>query len=393
MKKAQFFNEAFLARRSFRFPVLRFFLYLLFVFSGLSFFSCGQEPIFYEISLEEELVPPRISGTPTNMVVFDNKMYVAGERLFQYSLNSGKGAWDEPSPPPQLPNRTISLAATNNHLYALTGELGGSALYKKDKDSSSWEKVTKHPDYPILQTIYGDEKQLFAGAQKTTGNQYAILYDDGSGTLKLLKDKTGLLKGAVLDGSSHLLAVFGDGNHTDPQYQGIFKVDEPAMYFHPDPVPGTEKKNFAGIIHTGSAGASPIAAVGRNGVVYTGNNGGFTEMCQEGPIFTGALALGKGTKGEDLLFLGVQGGSGAGGYREILLSDNPWKLRNPGETQPSSVSNYERYHSSIANHPVNYIFQTPAEIDPGMTIFVSTQKDGLWSYRERDGEWQWNREP
>lgn len=373
----------------FRFPIFRFFLYLLFLFGGLSFFSCGQEPIFYEISLEEELVPPRISGTPTNMVVFDNKMYVAGERLFQYSLNSGgEGVWDEPSPPPQPPNKIISLAATNNHLYALTGELQGSALYRKDKDSG-WKEVTKYPGYPILQTIYGDEKQLFAGAQKTTGDQYAILYDDGNGALKLLDDKAGLLRGAVLEGSSHLLAVFGDGNRTESQYRGIFKVNESTMVFDPNPVPGTGSINFTGIIHTGSV----VAAVNRSGVVYAGNSGGFTEMCRQGPTFTGALALGKSTKGEDLLFLGVQGGSGAGGYREILLSDNPWTLRNPGENQPSSVSNYERYHSSIANHPVNYIFQTPAKIDPRMTIFVSTQKDGLWSYRERDGEWQWNREP
>jgi hypothetical protein len=392
MKKAKPLKRSLLSL-----PALRLIRYGALIFSGLFFFSCGQEPIFYEISLEVELIPPKISGTPANMVLFDNKMYVAGKRLFQYSLNSdGEGVWDDPLPPPQPSNGKISaLAATEDYLYALMGELQGSVLYKKGKDPGQWENVTKHPDYPIMQTIYGDEKQLFVGAQKTTGDQYAILYEK-DGELAPLRDNTGLLRGAVLDGSSHLLAVFGDGKREEAealQYRGIFKVDGSAMVFDPAPVPGTGGINFAGIIHTRSAGASPIAAVTRNGVVYTGDSGGFGEKCKEGLTLTGGLALWEdpADSSKRLLLLGVQGGTGAGGYREILLSGDPWKIKNPGD-QPSSVSNYGRYHSTIANHPVNYIFQAPPEVDPDRTIFASTQKDGFWSYRERDGEPQWNRE-
>jgi hypothetical protein len=372
MKKAKPFNRVF-----FTLPVSRVFLYPLLFFSGLLLFSCGQDPIFYEISLEEELVPPRISGTPTNIVVFDQKMYVAGETLHQYGQDgSGNPLWDRPDPQP--PGKISALAATDTHLYALTGELSQARLYRQEKGSAGWTLITNNSDYPVLQNMYGDGQGLFVGAQKRTDGGYAILYER-NGALTFLQDGTGLLKGAVWDGSSHLLATYGGG---------IFQVDG-SMTFSPDALQGTAGINFEGLIDTGSA----IAAVSRNGSVYSGNAAGFTEIIPGGPKFTGALALGKTGDGSALLFLGVQGGSGSGGYREILLSDAPWKIRTPGRDKPSSVSNYERYHSSIANHPVNHIFQVPKEIDPAMTIFASTQKDGLWSYRERDGSWQWNREP
>ncbi|MDR2102238.1 MAG: hypothetical protein LBP43_06675 [Treponema sp.] len=342
---------------------------LLFLVSGSFFFSCGQEPIFYEISLEEELVPPRISGTPTNIVLFDQKMYVAGERLHQYA------PWTTSIPQPK--GKISSLAATDTHLYALTGELSGTRLYRKAKNSDAWVEIIKHERYPILQNIYGDSTRLFVGAQNRTTGPYAILYDQG-GKLTLLKEDTKLLKGAVLDGN-HLIATLGDG---------IFALSDSSMVFPQNPVSGTEGKSFSGLIHTGSA----VVAVSRNGIVYSGNAGGFAEKAQGDLTFTGALALGT-WGGNTLLLLGVQGGKGAGGYREILLSGDSWKIRTPGEDETSSVSNKEKYHSSIANHPVNHIFQVPAGLDSAMTLFASTQKDGLWSYRRRGGEGQWNREP
>jgi hypothetical protein len=372
-------------------PVFRLIRYGVLIFSGLFFFSCGQEPIFYEISLEVELIPPRISGTPTNMAVFKDKMYVAGgSRLFQYS----NGSWDDPLSQPPRTDRIISLAATDEYLYALTGVLQGSVLYRTD-ENFVWEKVTKDPQYPILQTIYGDKGRLFAGAQETAGDQYAVLYDE-NGKLAVLQDGTGLLKGAVWDGSSYLLAVFGDGKRTEEDientpYRGIFKVDESSMVFDSTPLSTTEGINFAGIIRTGSG----AAAVSRDGAVYSGNSGGFTPRCQQGVIFTGGLTLWEdpADSSKQLLLLGVQGGTGTGGYREIVLSEDPWTLRNPGDPdQPSSILNFGRYHSTIANHPVNYIFQVPRNVDDQMIIFASTQKDGFWSFRERSGEKQWNRE-
>ncbi|MDR3139192.1 MAG: hypothetical protein LBT95_05905 [Treponema sp.] len=363
---------------------------ILFVFSLL---SCKQQPIFYEISLELEPVAARINGATTNIVIFDGKMYVAGEGFHQYARdeNTGKALWNNvPSYPPGG-GKIRSLAATNDYLYAVTGELEGSALYRKTKDSPDWERVENNTGYPFLQTIFGNETGLFVGAAKKADKKFifAIFYDN-NGKLELIKEETQLLKGAVWDGTDHFLAVSGGTTNDGEGTKGIYKVSQGMG--DPELTGGSGDWLIEGLIKTGSR----IVAVSRKGAVYAKDAGdeSFTEKAKTGLTFTGALALYQ-KDGNGLLLFGVQGGSGAGGYREIRLSDiqgESWTIRSPGESKPSSVSSAARYHSSIASHPVNYIFQAPPGLDPEQTLFASTQKNGLWSYRMRNGEEQWNGE-
>jgi hypothetical protein len=84
------------------------------------------------------------------------------------------------------------------------------------------------------------------------------------------------------------------------------------------------------------------------------------------------------------------------GYLEIEITNgavtSASAVHEPGIGSVTSASNNERYTSGIGKYPVNFIFQAPKGIDTEMTLFASTQTQGLWSYRERDGEWQWNAE-
>jgi hypothetical protein len=82
------------------------------------------------------------------------------------------------------------------------------------------------------------------------------------------------------------------------------------------------------------------------------------------------------------------------------------EFEEPGIRDVSSVDkgDNERYKSTIGKHPVKFLFQAPESVDPpekdnlgsilypGMTLFASTQQNGVWSYRERDGMKQWNAE-
>ncbi|MDR2134540.1 MAG: hypothetical protein LBP27_05475, partial [Treponema sp.] len=84
------------------------------------------------------------------------------------------------------------------------------------------------------------------------------------------------------------------------------------------------------------------------------------------------------------------------GYMEIEINNGVVNsnsaVHEPGVGSVTSAANNERYSSGIGKYPVNFLFQAPKNIDENMTLFASTQTQGLWSYRERDGEGQWNAE-
>jgi hypothetical protein len=366
---------------------------LFVLLTGITLISCHQSPIFFIISLEVEPVDPRISGMPTNIVQVGDTLYVASrfsETVHQYKYDKDKSTW---STLPQQPGgKILDLAATNTNLYALTGDPGSARVYKK-ATGDSWEVVPNDSGYPNIQSIYGVTDRLFAGAM-INDREFAILYED-NGTLKLLKSETKILQGVALAGTTYYLATAGDGIYT-------FDGTSPSPEQDPIPIGNSGKAedykvNVAGIITVGDQ----IVGVTKSGNLLYGNAEGFKSE-GKGVSFTGGLALWKKADPEvsnsevNLLLLGIQGGSTSTihGYREIVLKPDgtldpdAMGLNIPGvDPDHSSINNNDKYNSTLRRNPVIALFQAKDN-----TLFAATVKNGLWSYRERKGEYVWNAE-
>lgn len=353
---------------------------------GLLFFACKQSPIFFDISLEVEPIDPRVEGSPTNIVQKDASLYVAGRlrgTIYKYQDSD----WGDL---PQSPGKIIELAVMDNALYALTGSPGSLSLRKFSLDSKTWTEIdTASHD---VQSLYGAGDYLFVGSKDASSSStfsYSIFYvKGGEKELKLLKSGTSLLKGAVYDESTYYLATNGNG---------ILTTDDPSST-SPQAVEVSGHNDIVGIIQVGDK----IVAVSRDGYILYGNgNGSFAAVKPSDVTYTGALATWKSNPTDDtpsLLLLGIQGGSVSTvhGYREIVLDDgniniNNMSLNRPGQNTPSSVKDdddqYNQYVVTIGKQPLSSIIQASDG-----TLFAATAKDGLWSYRERNGKWVWNAE-
>ncbi|MDR1956795.1 MAG: hypothetical protein LBQ30_08085 [Treponema sp.] len=337
---------------------------------GILLYSCKQYAIFYSISLEVEPVDPKIKGMPTNMVVVGTSLY--GASKFSDTIHCySESRWTELTPKPG--GQILELAATNTKVYALTGEPGSSILYSMDTGQSprEWKPVASS-SHPNIQSIYGAGDSLFAGAM-TGSDTFAVLYDK-DGTLQALEGDMGLLRGAAFDGTAYYLAG-----------TGIYTLTDTTL----SQVSGTAGVSVVGLITVDST----ILGVSRDGKLFFNDSGGFTSV-ETGATFTGALGLWKkdaAAASHTLLLLGIQGGSTSTthGYREIILKDGKLdtdkSLHIPGkDPSNSSVSDYDKYNSSLGKHPVVMLRQAQDGI-----LFAGTTKNGLWSYRNE----QWNAEP
>ena len=166
-----------------------------------------------------------------------------------------------------------------------------------------------------------------------------------------------------------------------------------------------------------------IIVVERNGgVFFEVQESGFRQLrysdgrtVATGRYSTGALALWQQViinddetpnykDGKRMLVAGIQGGlfstttssSYTHGYVEFELNpDGSLNLDPVSRDNSPSITvdgNTDRYTATIGKHPINYLYQTPPEVDANMIFFASTQTAGLWSYRDRTGGLQWNAE-
>jgi hypothetical protein len=397
----------------------------------LAFFTlggCNQDAIFHYISEEVELLEPRIKGSPTDIVPFKNYLYVANQTsLYRYGPGTDQNpVWDTESL--VQPGREIrALAATANYLYALTG----GTLKRWGGGTGEWVQVVIDADdsearqYPYLQTIHGDSQRLFVGSSNgyplRDSANHAILYaDETANQLKTVKTEVSLLTGAAFDGTNTFLSTSETGI-----YAVSFTSGAPVVLGDGTPIaksddPNNKYRTITGIITLGN---NTIVAIDREGDILAVTETSFTVRGDVGKYTTGALALWRGrpVPGETfedadhpdirppkLLLVGVQGSLSStvqtysNGYREIMLNESTGGLGteipvdDPGYNAVSSiaVSDREKYTTSLERLPINHFFQTPYVIDKTMTLFASTHngKEGLWSYRERNGEWQWNAE-
>lgn len=349
--------------------------------------SCAQDSIFFDLSNEPEPRDPIIPGSPTNIIVVGNQIYVAS-RMGRTIHSFGANGWDTI---PQPGGSIGDLATDGNSLFALVFPNGDprhtSRIKRFDHSSARWDDGISMRDYHI-QSIFGAGGRIFAGAQHRSNYRvFAILYYNfGESALIEALPGTFLLSGAASDAAGNIFLSTAGG--------GIFRFTNGEINSTPEA--GTFGVTITGIIETGGV----ITAVSNDGRVFTNTFGNFTSF-SAGVNFTGAMSIWKNFDSSrgwqpSLLLLGIRGrgASLTHGYRELVLSNGrPTPVvRVPGsQPPPSSVANQPRYAASIGIHPVTSILQVPNEVIPFQgagwepIIFASTSISGLWSLR--DGQW------
>jgi len=355
------------------------FLYKILFIAVIFLFAVCKDPIYHNISQEEEMLEPKIKGSPTNFVEFDNHMYVAsGDTLYRYdgTNSSGRGIWTERRPGAEI----FALAATSTHLYALCKESSGKSVIKTSTtgNNNTWSNVAVYED-PVINKIYAAGDQLFIGAGNH-GSYYILC-----GNNRVYNTGNILLNGAAFDGTNYFLSA------KDQIYDGG------AIYMTSNPSSGTVVSvggnySFAGIINTGSS----IFAITRDGNVHNLTTGSKTIAMDNSRLATGGLAVWE-KDGNRLILAGRQDRQGTSttsgyshGYVEARIEGGniTGGFDEPGKRNISTVTNGDngRYRSTIGRYPVNHLFQASDGI-----LFASTP-DGVFSYRNRKDGWNWNAE-
>jgi hypothetical protein len=393
-------------------------IYFFYIF--IIFIVCAcDDPVFYAISQEIKPIEPRISGVPTNFAVFGERMYIAsGHAVFSYNYNTGvsdpdKQYWKrEPGPG----GNVLQIASTGGNLYALCAtdqnNDGRTTVKRLDKDNSMWISIGGIlNNYAKIQNIFAAGDYLFIWAALSTLNyNYNILYiKNGSNDALNISDNQddmGIITGAAFNGTSCFLPFTSKKTDKDKISGGVYKIDDASggasVIAYKNQEGNAVNIHFNGIINLGEDAGNTILLISRNGEIYTINDSDNsiekTENASMGRLSTGALAIwrDKDLPGKMLLLAGRQDSlyysSTYGysyGYMELELDAAGVKsgasFTEPGRNPSfSTLPDYERYKSSLGKYPVNYIFQAPPEIDSNMTLFASTQINGVWSCRDRD---------
>jgi len=363
---------------------------LIFLFSIIFLFSSCNDPIFFTVFKEIPIIKPLIDGSPTNFVRFKNDMYVAsGKKIFIFREKTTR--WVEWN---RLGDYIGSLAATEDSLYVFY-LLNNNGRIRRFNNTGS-------VDLPItnVQSIYASGKILFI-SRRVNNEEYSFSYfdeDNSSEGVKRIPDTTseGWLNGVASDNTYYYLCT----------NEGIFFMEKSLIASSSDlPILG-KNFDFTGIINLNN---NCVAAITNDGDLFQIENKIMTRKARfsDRRNSTGALALwyennGTTPTAPSLLLVGrkeiiysVSTGY-SNGYIEITL-DNTGRIsgsgfKDPGEGSPSSIDSYDRYVSSLGKNPINHMMQAPYDIDKRMTLFASTQQNGVWSYKDRgDGE-LWNAE-
>jgi hypothetical protein len=373
--------------------------------------ACNNEPVFYMVSVEPPITDPLIGGSPANFVVFKGKVYVAsGRNIYSFDGTSFEKIPSQPG------GRIMQLAATDSYLYALCFPDSGNTNLKRASAAGNWEDVTGDTGgYNMLQSVYAATDKVFIGAERNSF--FIILYmsDNDESYSPLTPGGTGnspesMLCGMAYDSRYYYLCTRSNKFFLMPITGGSvttiskMKDDDPAK---------DDDVRFTGIINLGSG---TILAISRNGNLYNVTSADIARLTYtvdgkpqnisigNSRYSTGALAVWRDETGtpklllagrQDSLVYTVDSGY-TYGYMELELDSGGIKtdsnFTEPGKAAVSSVADNERYISTIGKYPLNHIFQMPADIDPEMTLFASTQKNGVWSYKQRDSDKIWNAE-
>ncbi|MDR1127309.1 MAG: hypothetical protein LBL06_04185 [Treponema sp.] len=371
--------------------IKRLFLIVSSLLTITAFFACDQDHIFYKISQEVEATDPRIMGGPTAIVELGNALYSAskmGKTVHEYANDSWKRL-------PAPGGKILELATDTVSLFALIGEPMEPTRIMK-YNGQAWEKVVDG-DFETIKGAGDGTTGLIFASTKTTVSAY-----DGDGVEKKTMEPGKILMGAASLGGVYYLAVAEKGVFT---YDGVdFSHNSETLAL--EAITGSTNKNTVGILVVGNE----IVTVTRGGEILWGDSNKFQSAVSVGHYLTGAMSL-WGT--DQLLLIGIHQRSSTStstdlGYREIALKngalprdkDDPAKVKiinwyKPGASReqddhsPSTLSNEDKYDSTIGIHVVTDIVQAK---DSKGTLFAATARNGLWSYRSRDGSDVWNAE-
>jgi hypothetical protein len=366
------------------------FIKILFLSSVIFYFGSCSDAIFYTVTQESPLLDPLIGGSPANFAVFNNDMYVAsGKKIFIYRNGGSKwSGWKK------LDSFVIQLAATDNSLYALILNKSNGKIILYDNANDSWTDINSAYN---VQSIYACENVLFASV-RNNDNKYTIYYfDESASNLAEITDTNSdyVLNGAVSDNNYYYLCA----------YSGIFCVLKNTSPLSAQSDVLGSNYNFTGIIKLNN---DYSAAICKNGDLHEINNAVITKAASFNDVrySTGALALWKRYSTDTMPSLLIAGRKEyyystetgySNGYVEIELDttgriSTDAQFREPGKNALSSIDNNDRYVSSFGKKLINHIIQTPASVDKNMTMFASTQKDGVWSYKDHGEGIIWNAE-
>jgi hypothetical protein len=345
----------------------------------------SQNAIFYTISSETKPLEPRFKN-PTTMVILDRggqkTLYVgSGSSLHWYT----KTGWEQDDSPE---GNIYDLAADGTYLYAITA----SGLYYMSGDSNNWRKISVPEAAGTLQTIFAvsgpSAYRVFVG---TGGDPYSIYGWDGA-SFSRIETGTGMLTGAAYNGITQYLSTT----------EHIYKLDGTTLN-------STASGHFMGIISLENGTPAQLAAIDKEGKLFEITETSVKEKQNMNTYAQRSLCLWREPERVaqnpgapyQLLLAGIQNSltnAYTYGYHEFRLNYNDTTREygfspatEPGTESPSSVADNSRYVSSIGKHAVNYLIQVPYEIDTAMPLFAATTSS-LWSYRNRDGTFQWNAE-
>jgi hypothetical protein len=359
-----------------------FFRALLLLLIG-TFFSCNQDDIFYQIENETALKDPLITGGPSNIVEFDDALYVASGSMWTY--RSDDNNWRKISNPDS--NKILGIAATDDYLYAVTSgiNLDDSWYYRGDKDGAgkiTWTQL-KSPAHPRPNGIYGAGDTLFVGAGNSDSNYAVYAIEDNASEFTQIRSPgspgEGMLLGAASWKDNYFISLDGKGVFASTDLNEL-KNDNTLV------VGSTDKGDFTGFIvvddsllMVASTGfICKLSTVGE-GITSTNSKSlGFT--------FTGALAVWEdpGDSTSRYLLLGRKGSNTSYyGYLECQISES-FDIGIGGADDPqATVESNAAYRNSLGKRAVTSLYQAPATIDPKMPIFASTQITNFWSCRDR----------
>jgi hypothetical protein len=364
--------------------------------------GCNQDPIFDYISGETAPTKAKIRGAPSKMVSVTTsnggetveKLYLANGRLWEYQVSASGSRWNRSAGPGGF---VADVASTSDGvLYALVIDNAASKVWRNS--GSGWTALGLPGDYNFIQNIFGAGDALFATGAKRAGDDYdyAILNKNDSNQLIVLRETSNAyLTGAGKVGTNYYLAAWGQGIYT-ASGAGSISLVESAL---------SGPTDVAGLLQADDNTIIGISKGGRLLYIDGATPSITVEDTSLGGTYSGALALMDSPEPQDgfdkLLLLGTKTQSSyAHGYLELRFNIAPpsgsprhdGTPRVPGQNQPSSIKDYKQYDSSLRRYPVTALWVLPKTGQDPQVIFAATSNEGLYSYRSRSGDWEWNHE-